>query len=140
MSCPDEYEAARVVWLSCVVVVVVVVVVIRNGRERELCRKSVRKKVSFPCGVVNPSAVLLLERWNGESWCVVVEKLPVDAPPFFGASWKLFQLRSELVLVVAVGSSKCVVSVLSCLVVVGLSLRVLLCVDCLFACVVQPWV
>ena len=90
MSCPDEYEAARVVWLSCVVVVIVVVVVVRDGGERELCRKSVRKKVGSPCGVVNPSAVLLLERWNGESWCVVVEKLPVDAPPFLGASWKLF--------------------------------------------------
>ena len=86
MSCPDEYEAARVVWMSFDVVVVVVVVVVRDGRERELCRKSVRKKVSFPCGVVNPSAVLLLERWNGESWCVVVEKFPVNAPPFLGAS------------------------------------------------------
>ena len=93
MSCPDGYEAARVVRLSCVIVVVVVVVV-RDGRERELRCESVCGEVCFLRGVVYPSAVWLLERWDGKSWCVVVEKLPVDAPPFLGASWKFFELRS----------------------------------------------
>ena len=99
MSCPDEYEAARVVRLSCavvvvVVVIVVVVVVVRDRWERELCCESVCKKVGFLRGVVYPSAVWLLERWNGKSWCVIVQKLPVNTPPFLGASWKLFKLHS----------------------------------------------
>ena len=50
--------------------------------ESELCRESVCKKVSFVCGVVDPSAVGVLEGRYVESWWFVVKELSVDLPPF----------------------------------------------------------
>ena len=69
----------------------------------------------------NPCSACVFEWGDGESWGFVVQELSVDPPPFFGVPRELFELRLEVVRVVVVGGGECVVSVLACVVVVGLS-------------------
>ena len=76
-----------------------------------------------------PSAVLLFKGGDREARWFVVQELSVYVPPFLRVSWKLLEFGFEVLSVRVVSRVEGVVSVFSCVVVVGFSFSVVFALD-----------